>query len=70
MGFNDKQQHLLLENENSLYALVSTHKEIYYLAELYEFLALSPHLLFSSPPWLLWNALLLELGWHAVKLRS
>ena len=31
MGFNDKQQHLLLENENSLYALVSTHKEIYYL---------------------------------------
>ena len=51
MGFNDKQQHLLLENENSLYALVSTHKEIYYLAELYEFLALSPHLLFSSPPW-------------------
>ena len=28
-----------------------THKEIYYLTELYEFLALSPHLLFSSPPW-------------------
>ena len=77
MGFNDKQQHLLLENENSLYALVSTHKEIYYLykeiyylAELYEFLALSPHLLFSSPPWLLQSALLLELGWHAALLRS
>lgn len=52
MGFNDKQQHMLLENEKSLYAFNSTHKEIYYLAELYEFLALSPHLLFSSPPWL------------------
>ena len=69
MGFNDKQQHLLLENEKSLYALVSTHKEIYYLAELYEFLALSPHLLFSSPPWLFEIALSLKLGWHAL-LRS
>jgi hypothetical protein len=69
MGFNDKQQHLLLENEKSLYALVSTHKEIYYLAELYEFLALSPHLLFSSPPWLMGMLYPRELGWHAL-LRS
>ena len=70
MGFNDKQQHLLVEKKNIPICHWSrTHKEIYYLAELYEFLALSPHLLFSSPPWLMGMLYPRELGWHAL-LRS
>ena len=34
IGSNDKQQHLLEENEKSLYAFTLAHKEIYHLAEL------------------------------------
>ena len=50
-GFNDKQQHLLLEHKKSLYA-TDGHIRKFTVSELYEFLAYAHICDIRSPPWL------------------